>query len=155
MSAIKLKVCGITSYEDACAAIDCGAEYLGFNFYPKSPRYLAPETARDIIIRLPPEIINVGVFVNEASPESVIGIMQQSGVQFAQLHGDEDADFCIKVGAERVIRALRAGADFNPQEALQFPAAAILLDAIVQQSRRATYSGDGHRCKLCRHSGVA
>lgn len=139
MTAIKLKVCGITSYEDACAAIDCGAEYLGFNFYPKSPRYLAPETARDIIIRLPPEIINVGVFVNEASPESVIGIMQQSGVQFAQLHGDEDADFCIKVGAERVIRALRAGADFNPQEALQFPAAAILLDAFDHQ----LYGGTG------------
>jgi phosphoribosylanthranilate isomerase len=129
MSAIKLKVCGITSYEDACAAIDCGADYLGFNFYRKSPRYLAPETARAIITRLPPDIICVGVFVNEASPESVISLMQQSGVHLAQLHGDEDADYCAEVGADRVIRALRAGADFDPQQARRFPAAAILLDA--------------------------
>ncbi len=139
MTAIKLKVCGITSYTDACAAIDCGADYLGYNFYPPSPRYLSPETARAIITRLPPDIINVGVFVNEVTPASVIRIMQSSGVQFAQLHGDEDAEYCAQVGAERVIKALRTGADFKPQQALQFPAAAILLDAYDKQ----LYGGTG------------
>ena len=69
---VKLKVCGITSYEDACTSIDVGAEYLGFNFYPPSPRYISPDAARDIILKLPDEIISVGVFVNEPTPEYVV-----------------------------------------------------------------------------------
>ncbi len=126
---VKLKVCGITSIEDARAAVECGAEYLGFNFYPQSPRYLAPATARAIIEQLPAGIVTVGIFVNEAAPEDVIGILQSSGVRMAQLHGDETPDYCAQVGAERVIKALRAGADFDPRSVLDYPAWAILLDA--------------------------
>ncbi len=126
---IKLKVCGITTIEDARAAIDCGAEYLGFNFYPKSPRYISPQSARAIIERLPDEIISVGVFVNEARPEDVIEILQTSGARMAQLHGDESPDYCAQVGAERVIKALRAGDDFDARRVLDYPASAILLDA--------------------------
>jgi phosphoribosylanthranilate isomerase len=126
---VKLKVCGITSIEDAGAAIECGAEYLGFNFYPKSPRYIAPQSARTIIEQLPDEIICVGVFVNEAAPEDVGEILETSGAKMAQLHGDESPDYCARVGAERVIKALRIGADFNPRQVLDYPVAAILLDA--------------------------
>lgn len=126
---IKLKVCGITTIEDARAAIDCGAEYLGFNFYPKSPRYISPLSARAIIERLPDEVISVGVFVNEARPEDVIEILQTSGARMAQLHGDESPDYCAQVGAERVIKALRAGDDFDARRVLDYPASAILLDA--------------------------
>ena len=110
---VKLKVCGITNYDDACAAIDVGAEFLGFNFYAPSPRYIAPEAAREIIERLPPEIINVGVFVNEARPELVHQKMMMSGVSVAQLHGDEDEMYCRIVGASRVIKALRVGHQFD------------------------------------------
>ncbi len=127
--AVRLKVCGITSIEDARAAIECGAEYLGFNFYPKSPRYIAPQSARAIIERLSDEIISVGVFVNEAAPEDVVEILATSGAKMAQLHGDESPDYCASVGAERVIKALRVGADFNPRLALDYPAVAVLLDA--------------------------
>lgn len=126
---VKLKVCGITTIEDARAAIDCGAEYLGFNFYPKSPRYISPLSARAIIERLPDEVISVGVFVNEARPEDVIEILQTSGARMAQLHGDESPDYCAQVGAERVIKALRAGDDFDARRVLDYPASAILLDA--------------------------
>ncbi|MCG3162313.1 MAG: N-(5'-phosphoribosyl)anthranilate isomerase [Acidobacteria bacterium] len=126
---IKLKVCGITTIEDARAAIDCGAEYLGFNFYPKSPRYISPQSARAIIERLPDEVVSVGVFVNEARPEDVIEILQTSGARMAQLHGDESPDYCAQVGAERVIKALRAGDDFDARRVLDYPASAILLDA--------------------------
>jgi phosphoribosylanthranilate isomerase len=127
--AIRLKVCGITSIEDARAAIDCGAEYLGFNFYAKSPRYIAPASARAIIERLPSDIIGVGIFVNESRPEDVVEILGVSGAQVAQLHGDESPGYCESVGAERVIKALRIGDDFDARRVLDYPAAAILLDA--------------------------
>jgi phosphoribosylanthranilate isomerase len=127
--AIKLKVCGVTRLEDARAAIDCGAEYLGFNFYSKSPRYIAPESARAVIRRLPDDVISVGVFVNEPRPEDVIEILRASGARVAQLHGDESPDYCASVGAERVIKALRINDDFDARRALDYPAAAILLDA--------------------------
>jgi phosphoribosylanthranilate isomerase len=129
MAQVKLKVCGITSLSDALAAIECGAAYLGFNFYPPSPRYIAPAAALSITLRLPPEITTVGIFVNEARPEDVGGILAASGVEMAQLHGDEAPDYCARVGAERVIKALRVGADFDPRRVLDYQAAAILLDA--------------------------
>lgn len=139
MSSIKLKVCGITSLEDAHAAIECGAEFLGFNFYPKSPRYIAPETARAIIEQLPSEITTVGIFVNEAQPQDVLEILQASGAQLAQLHGDEDAAYCEAVGAERVIKALRVGEGFDARQVLNYPAWAILLDAFDKN----LYGGTG------------
>jgi phosphoribosylanthranilate isomerase len=126
---VKLKVCGLTSLEDARAAVDCGAEYLGFNFYPKSPRYIAPPSARAIIERFPDDIISVGVFVNESRPEDVVEILRLSGARMAQLHGDESPDYCASVGVERVIKALRVADDFEARRVLDYPASAILLDA--------------------------
>ena len=126
---VKLKVCGLTSLEDARAAIDCGAEYLGFIFYPKSPRYIAPASARAIIERLPDDIISVGVFVNEPLPEDVDEILRVSGARMAQLHGDESPEYCDSVGAERVIKALRVGDHFDARRVMDYPASAILLDA--------------------------
>jgi phosphoribosylanthranilate isomerase len=125
----KLKVCGITLLEDARAAIDCGAEYLGFIFYPKSPRYITPTAARAIIERAPDDIISVGVFVNEPRPEDVDEILRVSGARMAQLHGDESPAYCAGVGAERVIKALRVGDDFDARRVLDYPGSAVLLDA--------------------------
>ena len=136
---VKLKVCGITSLADALAAVSCGAEYLGFNFYSKSPRYITPVAARAIVEQLPPGVISIGVFVNEAAPEVVRDLMRQSGVQLAQLHGDEDAAYCAAVGAERVIKALRVHDDFEVQGVKAYPATAILLDAYDKK----LYGGTG------------
>lgn len=135
----RLKVCGITSLADALAAIDCSAELLGFNFYGKSPRFIAPDDARRIIEQLPAAIIPVGIFVNEASPENVIEILQASGARLAQLHGDEDAAYCAAVGAERVIKALRVGDDFEVERVRDYPAWAVLLDAFDKK----LYGGTG------------
>lgn len=126
---VKLKVCGITSYEDACTSIDVGAEYLGFNFYPPSPRYISPDAARDIILKLPDETISVGVFVNEPTPEHVVEKMLISCVNVAQLHGDEVEVYCRKIGTERVIKALRVGKNFAVENVIGYPAAALLIDA--------------------------
>lgn len=139
MDPIKLKICGITSLEDARAAIDCGAEFLGFNFYRTSPRYVSPEAARAIIQELPGDIAAVGIFVNEAQPRDVIEILQTSGAQMAQLHGDESPEYCSAVGAGRVIKALRVGDDFDARQVLNYPAWAILLDAFDKK----LYGGTG------------
>lgn len=139
MDRVRLKICGITSLEDARAAIECGAEFLGFNFYRKSPRYISPEAARAIIEQLPGEITTVGIFVNEAQSQDVLEILKASGAQLAQLHGDEDAAYCEAVGAERVIKALRVGEGFDARQVLVYPAWAILLDAFDKN----LYGGTG------------
>ncbi len=126
---VKLKVCGITTLFDAQDAISCGAQYLGFNFYTKSPRYIDPVTAQFIIERLPREIITVGIFVNQPRPEDVIDILRVSGAIMAQLHGDEDGYYCERVGQDRVIKAIRANDDFDVRSVSGFPAWAVLLDA--------------------------
>ena len=91
--AIKVKVCGITKAEDALAAVEAGADALGFIFYQKSPRYILPAVAANIIASLPPLVTPVGVFVNE-NLATVRSIMDTCGLALAQLHGDETASYC-------------------------------------------------------------
>ncbi|MSV29473.1 MAG: phosphoribosylanthranilate isomerase, partial [Bryobacterales bacterium] len=81
------KICGITNRGDALAAIDCGASALGFNFYPKSPRYVSEETVAGIVAALPASVCKVGVFVNETA-DRVSDSVTRAGLDVAQLHGD-------------------------------------------------------------------
>src|SRR5512146_3574623 len=81
----RVKVCGITRGEDAELAIALGAAALGFNFYPRSPRSIAPRAARSIIERLPPFVTAVGVFANETDAQHVIAVAQEAGVRTLQL----------------------------------------------------------------------
>jgi len=81
----KVKICGITNAEDAAAAVDAGADALGFVFYRKSLRYIEPTLARQIIMSLPPLVTPVGVFVNE-DPQVVRNLMDDCGLALAQLH---------------------------------------------------------------------
>src|SRR5690348_9988423 len=92
-----LKVCGITRLTDALHATEQGATALGFVFWPRSPRYIEPERAAAIIRELPPAVEMVGVFVDEPV-ETVRRIVESSGVQVVQLHGDEPADYADAVG---------------------------------------------------------
>jgi len=120
-----VKICGITDLDDALAAIDAGAAALGFNFWPGSPRHIALENARQIIRQLPPAVLKVGVFVDEAR-EKVNEISSNAGLDVAQLHGREaPGDFPDGV---RVWKAVRVALDFNASEVDQYPAEAVLLD---------------------------
>jgi phosphoribosylanthranilate isomerase len=83
-----VKVCGITTLEDAQAAVDAGANALGFNFYPKSPRYISPENARSITDQLGRDVLKVGVFVN-AGEKEMHAIANVAGLDVLQLHGSE------------------------------------------------------------------
>lgn len=106
MSAItKVKICGITSVEDAAAAVDAGADALGFIFYRKSPRYIEPAMAKRIIMSLPPLVAAVGVFVDEEQ-QTVRNLMDDCGLSLAQLHGQESAAYCQELGRP-VLKALR------------------------------------------------
>ena len=123
-----IKICGITNLDDALAAVDAGADALGFNFYKPSPRYVTPETAAEIIGQLPSTVLTVGVFVNEPSPKSVEDLARRASVTAVQLHGDESPGYCSEIENRYVIKALAAGADFDLQRALDYDVHAILLD---------------------------
>lgn len=122
-----VKIEGITSEEDALLAIAMGADALGFVFAP-SPRNIAPGRVADIVKRLPPEIMTVGVFQDEA-PERVVDIVQHAGLGAAQLHGHESALVTRWVG-ERVytIKAFAAGDPAIAQGA-EYGARVVLIDA--------------------------
>jgi phosphoribosylanthranilate isomerase len=92
-SPVRVKICGITSQDDAKAAVDAGADALGFNFWLKSKRYIAPSQAAKIIQKLPVFVSAVGLFVN-ASREDIERDIRRSGITVIQLHGDESARFC-------------------------------------------------------------
>jgi phosphoribosylanthranilate isomerase len=125
---VRVKICGITNLDDARAAVEAGADALGFNFYPRSPRYIEPEEARAIIERLPPFVVPVGVFVN-ADLDGIAHVVAHARLAVVQLHGDEPPAFCEQVATRwRVIKAVRVGPDFRPQDLVGSPAHAILLD---------------------------
>lgn len=87
-----IKICGITRAQDARAAVESGATALGFVFWPRSPRYVDPNTAEGIIRTLPKDVTPVGVFVNQPVDE-IEQIADQTGIQLVQLHGDEPASY--------------------------------------------------------------
>lgn len=105
-----VKICGLTSEEDALLAIGMGADALGFNFVPGSKRQIAPQRARDIVRRLPPETMTVGIFRDEL-PERVIEITHKAGLRAAQLHGRETAEQTRQVRSQVpiVVKAFSAG----------------------------------------------
>lgn len=129
---MKVKICGITNLEDARAAVEAGAEMLGFNFYRRSPRYVTPGAARRVIEQLPGGVLGVGVFVNEEGPEAVVRLAAEAGVGAVQLHGAETPEFCARLGGLRTIKALRAGGNFTAEGAAAYPTEAVLLDAYVE-----------------------
>ncbi len=102
---VRVKICGITNLEDARLAAELGAHALGFIFYPKSPRSVAPDTAREIIRNLPPFVMTVGVFVDEEA-ELVRETAERVGLDWVQLHGQESPEYCRSMG-RRVIKGFR------------------------------------------------
>jgi phosphoribosylanthranilate isomerase len=124
----RVKICGITSYEDAVLALDLGADALGFNFYPASPRFLGFAAARDITRRLPPLAITVGVFVNVADPAEVDAGARAAGIQVLQLHGDESADYCRRLGSWPLIKAVRIDKDWTGESLAGYAVHAYLFD---------------------------
>ena len=102
---VKVKICGMTQLKDAAFAVEQGADAVGFIFYNKSPRSVTMKAARDIILKLPPLVDTVGVFVNE-SVDRINKVANYCGLDLVQLHGEESPAFCRKI-QRRVIKAFR------------------------------------------------
>ncbi len=140
MAIVKVKICGVRTNDEAQAAIEYGADALGFNFWAKSPRYVEPLEAQQIIRRLPPFITCVGVFVNESAAR-INEIVEFTRIRAVQLHGDEAPEFADRLALPTIIKAFRVGEDFDLNLIKQFPAQAFLLDAKV----KGEYGGTGAR----------
>ncbi|OGP13491.1 MAG: hypothetical protein A3I75_03365 [Deltaproteobacteria bacterium RIFCSPLOWO2_02_FULL_50_16] len=95
---IKVKICGMTNLDDVLAAIEFGADAIGFNFFKKSPRYIAPEKVKELLDNVPASVWKVGVFVNE-DDKLVRGISQELSLDFLQFHGDETPYYCQQFAA--------------------------------------------------------
>ncbi|MGH9182580.1 MAG: phosphoribosylanthranilate isomerase [Acidimicrobiales bacterium] len=123
-----VKVCGTTSEEDALLAVALGADAVGFVFAP-SPRQVAPQRVRDIVRRLPPEVLTMGVFRDQA-PERVVDIVNRADLGGAQLHGHESPEDTqwVKARVRIVFKAFAAG-DATVARAADHGADALVLDS--------------------------
>lgn len=135
---VRIKICGITRPEDALAAVQAGADAIGFVFYAPSPRAVTPARAAAAIRALPPFVSVVGLFVN-ADPEAVLSTLRQVPLDLLQFHGDETPAFCAQF-ARPFLKAVRVGPKVQPADLLESAAAygavpgarGLLLDAWVE-----------------------
>ena len=135
----RIKICGLTREADVDAAVEAGADAIGFVLYPASPRYVTPQRAAELAKRIPPFVDVVGLFVN-AAPEAVLAACTELPINLLQFHGDEDAAYCRQF-ARPWLRAarVRPGLDLVEFARSFHDARGLLLDAFVEG-----YGGGGH-----------
>ncbi|TRZ49343.1 phosphoribosylanthranilate isomerase [bacterium] len=124
---VRVKICGITNLEDALNAVDAGCDALGFVFYKKSPRYIAPQAAIDIIRNLPAKVIKIGVFVN-AQEKNIRHTARICHLDQLQFHGNESPEFCARFKEDRVIKAFRIRDRIDLKNILKYKTSAYLFD---------------------------
>jgi len=139
---MEVKICGITNVGDAMAAVECGADALGFIFHAPSLRYVSPEKARAIINLLPAGLVcKVGVFVN-SSPAQINAVAAQCGLDLIQLHGDESPGFCTGFAGSMLIKAVSPQSAEDLEGIRNYAVRALLIDA----RDRGLYGGTGKVC---------
>ncbi|HKY63336.1 MAG TPA: phosphoribosylanthranilate isomerase [bacterium] len=132
-----VKICGLTNLNDTLDAIELGADYLGFNFYPDSPRFLPYEKAREIFQEIPTNIPKVGVFVN-ADPQEVLDVAIELELDLLQFHGDESAE-SLNVLGRPWYKAFRLKEEADLIEIPKYQCEWILVDAYSEKA----YGGTG------------
>lgn len=134
---VKVKICGLTNLEDVLDAIELGADYLGFNFYPQSPRHVTLEKCKEMFLEVPYEIGKVGVFVN-ADPQFVIDAATELNLDLLQFHGDETPEYCLQF-ARSYMKAFRPKNIADLSSVPNYAPDYILIDAFVENA----YGGTG------------
>ena len=124
----KVKICGITNYEDVQKAAYYGAWAVGFVFHKKSPRYISPSKARKLVDSLPPFITPVGVFVDQKE-RAIKEICKVTHINTVQFHGNEDTIFCKRFQDYKIIKAFRVDVMFDPNKVNKYKVDAYLFDA--------------------------
>jgi len=138
MNRVQIKICGVANLADARACVDLGADMIGLNFYHRSPRYVEPDRAREIVEAIPRSVRPVGVFVDPTADE-VRTRAKTAGIACVQLHGDLSSETCRDLAREfRVIRAFSTGAEFHPEDVGAFSDCDVLLDAPHAELRGGT-----------------
>jgi len=122
-----VKICGITRVEDALLAARVGADALGFNFWPRSRRYLSHRAAATIVRALPPETLPVGVFVDPTRDE-VLRAVEVTGIRAVQLHGDEAPAFCAALPVP-VVKGIRVKDSHSLAALAAYEVSGFLLDS--------------------------
>jgi len=135
---MRVKICGITNYQDAIQAIKAGADALGFVFYSKSPRYITPTDAKKIIEKLPPFIGRVGLFVNEGI-DTIDTISKYCKLTLSQIHFDVDEE-SLNALQSRTLPVIRAK---SPEDILKFSDRYRIVDVHSPE-----YGGTGERLNL-------
>src|SRR5207247_7812580 len=139
---IQIKICGVRNANDALACVELGADMIGFNFYPASPRYIEPAMVRRIVDALPARTCAVGVFV-DADIAEIRKLAKIAGVRCVQLHGHTTPESCSEMAREfHVIRAFSTGARFEPERIAAFAFCDALIDAYHPELR----GGTGPQC---------
>ncbi|HEX6851552.1 MAG TPA: phosphoribosylanthranilate isomerase [Candidatus Polarisedimenticolaceae bacterium] len=138
MKRVVVKVCGITEERDAIEAVHLGVDALGFNFWKESPRYVEPTAVRRMVDKLPALVHKVGVFVNDPLIR-VLEVAREAGLTAIQFHGDEVPSLCAAVAPMPWIKAVRVGADFDPESLSRYATTTYLLDG----HRDGAYGGTG------------
>lgn len=132
MSRTRIKICGLTRPQDVRAAVDCGADAIGFVFYPPSPRAVDVERAAELVALLPPFVTAVGLFVN-ATPAEIDTVLARVPLQLLQFHGDESEFDCARYGRPWIKAArMRPGVDLLEFSSFHPRASGILVDAFVE-----------------------
>jgi phosphoribosylanthranilate isomerase len=133
----RIKICGVTRPEDAAHAVACGAEAIGINFFPGSPRFVAEGLAREIVGAVADRAEVVGVFVNEA-PGMILALCERLGIRRVQLHGDEPPGDAARIPLWRM-RVVHADRPPDLPALLAYPCEAFLFDA----GGKGAYGGTG------------
>ena len=124
----RVKICGLTEFEDARDAVLLGANAIGLNFYPKSPRYIRASRASKIIEKVPPFVTIVGVFVNHPDPQNLEDFAVSIGLHAVQLHGSETPDYCSMIQRVKVIKAFAVDSNFRVDTLKNHGSGTFLLD---------------------------
>jgi phosphoribosylanthranilate isomerase len=138
-SDVRVKICGLTRLEDALLAARLGADALGFNFWPRSKRFVTPAAAGEMVRQLPPGVTAFGIFV-DPSRDEVLAALDASGVGVAQLHGDEPPVLCVSLPVP-VVKGVRLATSHDLAQLASYEVAAFLLD-----TPSPAYGGSGRTC---------
>ena len=133
----KLKICGLTCPRQALKCFELGADWLGFNCWHGSSRYITPAEILEIMEFIPNSVITVGVFVNE-SPDSLQEIMYKTGMNMAQLHGDETLEYIHKIKVPW-FKAFRLTPEFKTKQIQSYGKETFLVDSYI----KGKYGGSG------------
>ena len=124
----RVKICGITEFEDARDAALLGADAIGLIFVPNSPRYIEPARAAKIVEKIPPFVTVVGVFMNHPDPQNLEDFALSLGLHAVQLHGNETPDYCSMIQRVKVIKGFRVDANFRVDTLRNYGGGTFLLD---------------------------